>query len=737
MPAAAQNLLRNGGFEGPVADDIPQNWMFHDFRADALASGKVETKSKFGRQSLLLQAPAFPADFTAFCRPLDVDDLQGHEVLFSCYYRTEEHPQALVTLSTYAEDFTPLEFRTPELHSESHPIGESKDWRLYVSRLTIPEGAEQLVVMLRIQGGGKVWWDGVSVRPVGGEVEVSVEDAGTVESLPDRRVVRCRLRNVTKHELPLVLHVEASDDQKVRRREKMECRLAPDQSRVVEVGYKYNFDEPHLLTVRLEGAEADTLHEYREQQTPGLVDARVTQPAFRSLVLSSLPTDEIVITGRLNASPQIARLARVSASLVGTGAFSADPEMMTDRGLLGNWQITLPATGMLTGRYQVDVTAEVEDRKHTLSIPVERVPQAPAETAYDARNRLWVNGEAIFPIGIYEVVFDSDLPRVAEAGFNFTITPSRMVSYNFADAAKEAGVGIFLASDTLDGQFWQHTTRKYFGHPAMLGWYGLDLPDTKAVMLATLREAYVHATTGPYPAMAEMDPRRPVLLSLRPNSMMDQYAELADIVLAWSDPVPRWPITIVADAVETAREAVDGRKPVWAIIQSSGYRWLNEMSTTPVRDDRVPTPDENRAMVYLALMAGADGVVYHAFGMPAIGQRPSYLMHRDAPELWAGILETNRQLAELAPVLLEARPEPIELGYDSPVRVASWHSGDTKYVVAVNTQDTTAAIAFDIGAEAGAEVGVPFENRCVIATDSGDIGDIFRPYEVHVYKIGG
>ena len=122
-------------------------------------------------------------------------------------------------------------------------------------------------------------------------------------------------------------------------------------------------------------------------------------------------------------------------------------------------------------------------------------------------------------------------------------------------------------------------------------------------------------------------------------------------------------------------------------------------------------------MVYLALMAGADGVVSHALGLPAIGGRGSYYIPRDQPELWAGMVETNRQLNWLALALLGNEPRPVELPWDCPVQMALWDKGDSRVVVAVNTADTTAAIGFDVGAQAGEEVALPFENRCIVAND--------------------
>ncbi len=734
-PAQAQNLLRNGDFNGPVAADIPQGWALHDFRDDDLAGAEVvDRNAKIGRRALKLEAPVFPADFTAFSRPIDVSRLQNQEIIFSCFFRTEDHPQALVTLATYGEDFTAREFHTPELRSESHPLGESSDWLLYNTHLTIPEGAEQLVVMLRILGGGKVWWDGISVRPVGSEVEATLEEAGTISRLPNQRAVRVRLTNATDREQPIRLEIEAERDRRPER-ETTELKLAPRQSRAIDLNYAYDYQEAHGLTILLRGTRPDELHQAWDLHAPGLIDARIASPAFRRSVIASVSDDRIVVEGRINAVPEIARKARISASLVGTGDQASSPEMLSDRGMAGPWRLELSSRGMLTQKYEVHVTAEIENREHTLNLPLRRVRSAEAETAYDSRNRLWVNGEMRFPLGIYRVSREDDLTTVAEAGFNFVITPSRLISFRYANAARDAGINVVLASDTLDGQFWQHTTRKFFNHEALMGWYGMELPDTKAVTTHTLREAYTRAESGPHPAIAEADPHRPIMLALRPNYSMTQFAEVADIVLVWNDPIPRWSVTSVADAVRAGQEAVEGRKPVWAIIQSSGYRWLNELSPTLEADARPPTPEEHRAMVFLALMAGADGLVYHSFALPSRGDRPSYRIERNEPELWESILETNRRLGWLAPVLLHADPEPIELDDDLPIRAASWEHEGTHYIVAVNTDDSTSVVAFNPGIGAGKEVPVLFENRSVVVSGSGDIGDVFDPFGVHIYQI--
>jgi hypothetical protein len=733
----AQNLIRNGGFEGPAAGDAPQGWSFHDFRQDELTGGEVVRKNAaFGKHCLKLQAPAFPADFAAFCLPIDVEGLESDEILFSCFYRTEEHPQALVTLAAYGQNFAEREFQTPELHSESHPIGETSKWDVFTTRMAVPQGARQVVVFLRIMGGGSVFWDGVSLRPVGGEVEVDLQQAGIIEQMPNRRGVLCRVRNVSDREMRLRLEIEATEEDKKRvRRGHDDVSLTPGEEGQLQISYKYDFDAPHRLRMVLEGNEPEDIHGLWRLDVPGLVDARIVEPAFRSTILSSVPTAHVTVEGRLNAVPEIARTAQVEAMIVGTGERAGELEPLTDEGLAGPWRLEMPADGMLTQQYIVNVTATVDRKEQTVGLPVTRAPHAEAETAYDSGRHLWINGAPVFPIGIYRVAQEKDLPVVSEGGFNFVITPSRMLSFRYADAARDAGIHVILSSDTLDGQFWEYMAGKYYNHEAMIGWNGIDLPDTKLVTYHNLSQAYRKADQGPYPAIAQADPHHPIVLALRPNSTLERYAELADIVMAYSEPVPRSPLTAVADAVQAAREAVGETKPVWAIIQSTGYRWISELSPTPRPDGRPPTAAEHRAMVYLALMAGADGVVSHAWGLPAIGGRGSYYIPRDQPGLWAGMVETNRQLDWLAPALLANAPQAVELPWDSPVQMATWDRGDSRVVVAVNTADTTAAIGFDVGARAGQEVALPFEDRCIVANEDGEIGDIFEPYATHIYQV--
>jgi hypothetical protein len=74
----------------------------------------------------------------------------------------------------------------------------------------------------------------------------------------------------------------------------------------------------------------------------------------------------------------------------------------------------------------------------------------------------------------------------------------------------------------------------------------------------------------------------------------------------------------VPEAVATARE-VRGGEPVWAIIQVFDWK---EFSLEATREGiaRLPTPVEVRAMAYLAIAAGAKGLVFYTGGQPKVYQ---------------------------------------------------------------------------------------------------------------------
>lgn len=100
---------------------------------------------------------------------------------------------------------------------------------------------------------------------------------------------------------------------------------------------------------------------------------------------------------------------------------------------------------------------------------------------------------------------------------------------------------------------------------------------------------------------------------------------------------------LVPQGVRRLRAASGERKPVWAILE-----------TGPISDPRHgPTPAEVRAQFWMALIAGARGIVWFAHGGTP---RLLPLALFDTPEMVAAVAMLNREATRLAPVLNAAPP---------------------------------------------------------------------------------
>ncbi|MEC8782248.1 MAG: hypothetical protein VXY07_05425 [Planctomycetota bacterium] len=126
----------------------------------------------------------------------------------------------------------------------------------------------------------------------------------------------------------------------------------------------------------------------------------------------------------------------------------------------------------------------------------------------------------------------------------------------------------------------------------------------------------------------------------------------------------------IADSVSLAARLSEGRKPVWLVVGA----FETEHPASVQFPFRYPTPDQLRSMVYTGLIHGATGVVYYAwdsnvtrFGIapqqqPEIPGRPTAtpIQALQAEVLWKTVAQLNRELRQLAPVLLSPTISDVE-----------------------------------------------------------------------------
>jgi hypothetical protein len=543
-----------------------------------------------------------------------------------------------------------------------------------------------------------------------------------VESLPQRRVVEAELTNHDPQDKNLQVTALAVGEKQPAVQAATNLRLAGGKTETVHFNYDFDYHAGHVLRLTVQNTDAPVIYDQEDFQVPGLVSAELVSPAFRHTLLDSLPTPTLAVTGALNVVPALRDKLQVSAELVGVegGSFQSVPGPADP----SRFRLELPTPTMLSGDHLVRVKAQLSGTTLQIDLPLRRVAPGHPEVGCDEQRRLWVRGKRMFPLGLYGITDSDDLAAVIAAGFNFVIVPSQRASYDLREAAVKAHLGVVVSGTNTEPTFWDTLEGKWGNSPACLGW----LPYSRA----DLRGYSPAQVGGLYDQLMRSSPSLPVIAPLASPSLAAHYVSAADILVAWSLPVPHSPLRALGEMVQVLREC-GGNKPVWAIIQAQGGGAIQDESPGPAAGGRAPTGAEMQALVYLALVRGADGLMWYSYNPPN-DDVPNPLPQAN-PALWAAISAVTQNLRWLTPVLLDGKRTLLPPAAGGAVEMARWHYQDSDYLVAVNTGANGAVTPLRLGAP-HASAPVMFEGRSVQADGDGDIQESFAPYGVHVYVVG-
>jgi hypothetical protein len=254
-----------------------------------------------------------------------------------------------------------------------------------------------------------------------------------------------------------------------------------------------------------------------------------------------------------------------------------------------------------------------------------------------------------------------------------------------------------------------------------------------------------------YERMRAADPSRPVLLNLGQGVAHDydrpyvgrgsacarrweqypEYVKGADIVSFDIYPVTspydhiRGDLWRVALGVDRLREWTGREKPVWTVIE-----------TTHISSDAMPTPDQVRTEVWMALIHGATGFLYFAHEWQPRFREAGLLYY---PEMRDAVAGLNRQIHDLAPVLNSPTvPDGVAVSSsnpDVPVDVMVKRHGGWTYVLAVAMRDSTTEATFILpDGRLTAPVDVIGESRTIMPAGAA-FRDAFAGYAVHLYRV--
>ncbi len=308
----------------------------------------------------------------------------------------------------------------------------------------------------------------------------------------------------------------------------------------------------------------------------------------------------------------------------------------------------------------------------------------PPPRAYvDEHNRLILEGEPFFPLGMYwSGMSEAELAIYQEAPFN-CLMPYQTPSREQMDLAHRLGLRvIYTIKDLYYGTRWcpdyitseadeepavRRTVREFRDHPALLAWY---INDERPLSMLDRLKAHQRW-------VEEEDPNHPTWAVLYQVDEVDRYVSSFDVIGTDPYPIPDWPASLAGRWARLTREGVAGARAMWMVPQV--FRW-------PERH-RPPTFAELRSMTWQCIAEGAMGIVFYSwFDLRADQQFPF-------EQRWPEVRQVAQEVADMIPVLLSVEPVPaLEVAVPEEVHwTARTHEGITYIILASGSEEAVIA----------------------------------------------
>ena len=351
------------------------------------------------------------------------------------------------------------------------------------------------------------------------------------------------------------------------------------------------------------------------------------------------------------------------------------------------------------GHYQL--LCELQDRSGR-KLAEDPIPLAAAESvpigkcvSLDRKGRVLVNGKKFFPVGIFthrkitaeHLSLEQELDLLSRGGFNCFLPYDGLeyrlpgdTSSNYGDALlkvmdriQAADLKVLPSLDYVrksDQMRMRSIVEKLRSHPALLGWYLYDEPP--------LRERT--AIRNLCRELNLLDPAHPLLgVSLMPDGS-PMYAGTANIYAYDSYPIygHTKDILKLSANLKQFRNGIasGGGAPFWFAPQ--WFSWKCYYSAERTGDSyRWPSEDEGMAMALLALIRGANGLLFYSFF--------DLFKFNDFEKQWPGLCRIVKCMNAFAPFVL-GDPKPLKpdvIKQSTNVLFRSFRSDDGRDAVAV------------------------------------------------------
>lgn len=407
--------------------------------------------------------------------------------------------------------------------------------------------------------------------------------------------------------------------------------------------------------------------------------------------------------------------------------------------------LSLPAAKLPVGGYLVQTVMDDLGQRYRLWSALRRLNPRKGEVKVDANGHLLRDGGLFYPVEIRRVArpdaaFFDEIK--SKAAFNMNGGWDLVTTATTGNVGKMYEGSGLLGNVNVDHLYYplraSHDApiarvKQLSESPAMFA-YGMEtLPDeeTTATEAATSVRNYLQS----------LDPYHPFYVVLGHPSRAERCRDCADFLVmrcramgAGGAGEPEW----VYEQVRQARQSVGLTIPVVAML--SAYR-------DPEQGLERPTPPQMRAMTYMALVAGAVGVIFDGYDYGGAND-PEKKGFAENSNLRETIYVLSRHVALLGPIVLAPEARDAVTVEQPPYGSVRWttrrYAGGVR-LIAVNGAARTAYAAFRLppseGSSGGAAQPAPavevldlLENRRV-AVENQRFTAEFEPYGTHVFAI--
>ena len=430
---------------------------------------------------------------------------------------------------------------------------------------------------------------------------------------------------------------------------------------------------------------------------------------------------------------ELGKALKIKIGLNGGIVYQADTTSI-DRLL----RVFIPINKIETGTYPVlvSLTGTIQTAQARSSLV--KLHHKPNGTRIDRlTGKLIVNDMPWFPFGFY--CYSPVSPTLAEEeavkGFNL-ISPYQLIDpltikereaymdrcarlgmkvhYQLISIAGGGGVGSARSAGLTGAQKMKRLKEEvlhFKDHPALLAWYLSDEPTGNGVSADSLQKMYdfVH----------ELDPHHPVTIVFDAPRRAREYAGAMDIVMADPYPIPNSGVDGVGSVTESLQKVFEYEKPVWIVPQAfGGGEWWG----------REPSPQEIRAMTYLAIVRGATGIQY--FIRQGLNGFPKSTV------AWGECSKVAIEVAEMTPYLLDGKPVPEIMKENGGIWTNGWSLNNEHLIVVVNSNNEPRQFVVILPENIKDTLAeVVFENRN-LKVEGNRIKDLIGPLGAQIYRLG-